>query len=94
MNELEEIWEYVPIDDPVESASDLSAEEAAIQIVAPAEWQRPFVDPARRDVATADQDHVELAVADDEDDGVLHGDTDHELDVAQLLERQHYGCGT
>jgi len=95
MNELEEIWDYLPVDDPTddrsELASELSAEEAAVQIASPAEWQRPFDDPARKDVATADQDQIALAMADDEDDGRPDRDADRELDVADLLQRQHYG---
>lgn len=89
MSEVEDIWGFLSIDDEIESTAEASAEEAAMQVGAPAEWQRAFDDPARREVATAEQDLVVLIVSEDEDDGVEHRGAERELDVAELLERQH-----
>ena len=90
MNELDEIWEFLPEEEEAEPTVEPSAEEAALHVGDPAEWGRTFQDPARRDVATAEEDPTLLAMADDEDDGVVHVDTEHELDVEELLEQQHY----
>jgi len=90
MNALDEIWEFVPDEDDLESPVQPSAEELALHIDVPAEWGRRFDDPARLDVATADEDPTVLVVADDEDDGFRPAEADHELDVEELLERQHY----
>jgi hypothetical protein len=89
MSELDDIWQFLPEEEP-EPAVQLSAEEAALHVGAPAEWDRTFDDVARRDVATAEEDWTSFIVADDEDDGVVHRDTEHELDVEEVLERQHY----
>ncbi len=90
MSELEEIWEYLPAEDEAEPPAEECAEQAALHVAAPAEWGRRFDDPARLDVATSDEDRVVLALADDEDDGLVHTEVEHELDVEELLERQHY----
>jgi len=89
MNELEEIWQFLPQEDDIEQVPSC-AEEAALHVVVPAEWERAFDDTARRDVATADEDWTGVIVADDEDDGAVHRDAEYEFDVEELLERQHY----
>jgi hypothetical protein len=91
MNALEDIWEFLPQEEEPEPAVQLSAEEAAVHVGAPAEWGRAFDDVARRDVATtAEEDWSSVSVADDEDDGGGHPAGEKELDVEELLERQHY----
>ena len=90
MNEFGEIWQFLPEDDAPEPEAPPSAEEAALRVGAPAEWGRPIEDAGRRDVTTAEDDGVDLRVADDEDDGRPHRDPERELDVSELLERQHY----
>jgi len=90
MNELDDIWEFLPETDETGPRVQRSAEEAALHIAVPTDWGRPFDDAARLDVATAEEDAIVATFADDEDDGLLHPDTDHEFDVAELLERQHY----
>jgi hypothetical protein len=90
MSEIDDIWEFLPADDELDEPVVLGAEEAAICVGAPAEWQRTFDDPARRDVATSEQDGIAVIVAEDEDDGSTPRDVERELDVAELLERQHY----
>jgi hypothetical protein len=90
MYELGEIWQFLPEDEAPEREAPPSAEEAAIQVGAPAEWGRPIDDAGRREVTTADEDGFTLRVADDEDDGRLHRDPERELDVGELLEHQHY----
>jgi hypothetical protein len=90
MDELDDIWEFLPAEEEPEPAVELSAEEAAVHMSAPAEWGRTFDDAARRDVATEEEDWTSFIVADDEDDGVVHRDNEHEVDVEELLERQHY----
>ena len=93
MSELEGIWEYLPGDDEIDSMAVPNAEDAAMQISNPAEWERAIDDPARQDVATADQDATDVTVSEDEDDGLVHRDAERELDVAELLEQQHYALG-
>ena len=90
MDELDDIWEFLPAEEEPEPAVELSAEEAAVHVSVPAEWGRTFDDAARQDVTTAEEDSTSFTVADDEDDGVVHRDTEHELDVEELLEQQHY----
>jgi hypothetical protein len=90
MYEFGEIWQYVPEDEASEPDAPPCAEEAAVQVGAPVEWGRPIDDAGRREVTTADEDDVVLRVADDEDDGRAHRDTERELDVGELLERQHH----
>jgi hypothetical protein len=90
MDELDDIWEFLPVEDEVEPLEPVSPEEAALHVGAPAEWGRTFDDPARRAVATGEEEPIALALADDEDDGLAHRDTEHEFDVEELLERQHY----
>jgi hypothetical protein len=90
MSEIEDIWESVPTDAEMDSMVAASAEEAAIHVATPTERGRAFDDPARQDVATSVEDWLDLTVADDEDDGLVHRAAEHELDVEELLERQHY----
>jgi hypothetical protein len=93
MSEIDDIWEFVPTDDELESSDSACAEEAALHVGVPAEWTRRFDDPARLDVATSDEDDwLAVTVADDEDDGSVAGEAEdeEELDVEELLERQHY----
>jgi hypothetical protein len=90
MSEFDDVWELLPEEEETEPTVPPSAEQAALHVGAPAEWERTFEDPAPRDVATADENWSAFSVAEDEDDGVLHREADHELDVQELLERQHY----
>jgi hypothetical protein len=90
MYELGEIWQFLPEDEAPEPEVPLSAEEAAVHVGAPAEWGRLLEDVGRRDVMTADEVTLALRVADDEDDGRPHRQPERELDVGELLERQHY----
>jgi hypothetical protein len=90
MDELGDIWQFLPEDDADDPEAPLSAEEAAVQVGAPAEWGRPIEDAGQRDVSIADEDCVALRVADDEDDGRLHRVPEREPDIGELLERQHY----
>jgi hypothetical protein len=90
MYEFGEIWQFLPEDEAREPEAPPSAEEAAVQVGTPAEWGRAIEDPGRREVTTADEDDVGLRVADDEDGGRAHRDSERELDVGRLLERQHY----
>jgi hypothetical protein len=96
MSEIDDIWEFVPTDDELELAVSTCAEEAALHVGVPTEWSRGIDDPARRDVATSDQEEwLTPTVADDEDDGrpiVDDEERDEELDVEELLERQHYAA--
>jgi hypothetical protein len=84
MNEIEEIWDYLDVDDDLEVAAELAAEEDALHVDESPEWRQILDDPVRGD------DGPFVLVADDEDDGVIHRDDERELDVEELLERQHY----
>jgi hypothetical protein len=95
MSKIDDIWEFVSTDDELDATVSTCAEEAALHVGVPAEWTRRFDDPARRDVATSDEDDwPALIVADDEDDGslTLEADDEEDLDMEELLERQHYAA--
>jgi hypothetical protein len=93
MSELGEIWQFVADDEAPEPEAPACAEEDAVRVGGPAEWGRPIEDPGRLDVTTADEDAVALRFAQDEDDGLPHRAPERELDVSELLERQHYSLG-
>ncbi len=86
-------WDYVPRDDElttdVDVDDDLPAEEAALHVVD--DDASRAEDPGRSDVAVGDADDGPAeAHFPDEDTGEPPAADDHELDLEEILESQHY----
>jgi hypothetical protein len=89
MNELEDIWEFLPSADDAPSTAR-AAEEEAVHVRFPSEWGRRLDDPARREVMTAVEEDTGTVFAGDEDGDSFVRDDERLLDVEELLEAQHY----
>jgi len=84
-----ELWEFIPSDDELET----SPEEDAMSILDPVEQATGLSDPGRREVDVGEPDSgPPLALFADED-GAPARRVDHEVDLAEILEAQHYVLG-
>ena len=84
-------WDSLPRDDELSGVTDdPPAEEAALHVV-DGDVAR-VRDPGRADVAVGPDDDGEAAAAHfpDEDTGVPVGGDEHEPDLEEILESQHY----
>jgi hypothetical protein len=87
---IDELWEFLPDDDDPDRAEP-SPEELAVHVVQPIDPYRQLLDAGRRDVGVGSEDDpAPLAISDDEDAGEAMDADERELDVEELLERQHY----
>lgn len=84
-------WDYVPRDDELTSGDDVevSAEEAAVHVVD--DDASRAEDPGRSDVTVGDtDDRPAEAHFPDEDTGETAPGPEHEPDLEEILESQHY----
>ena len=85
-------WDYLPRDDELATGaddSDVPAEEAALHVVD--DDVSRAADPGRSDVTVGDtDDRPAEAHFPDEDTGASSGDAEHEPDLEEILESQHY----
>ncbi len=84
-------WDYLPRDDELTTGDDddVAAEEAALHVVE--DGVTRAADPGRSDVAVGDAgDRADEAHFPDEDTGAPRSGEEHEPDLEEILESQHY----
>lgn len=84
-------WDYLPRDDELTAVADenVPAEEAALHVVD--DDVSRVADPGRSDVAVGDEDDRPAeAHFPDEDTGTNEQGDEHEPDLEEILESQHY----
>jgi hypothetical protein len=85
-----ELWEFMASDDGLDDELETSPEEDAMSILDPDERATRLGDPGRREVDVGEPDGgPPLALFEDED-GAPDRWADREVDVADILEAQHY----
>ncbi len=83
-------WEFGPTDDGFDDEVETSAEEDAMSVVEAPERATGVRDPGRREVDIGAPDNkAPLALYADEE-GASDDAPDHLLDLAEILEMQHY----